>query len=528
MLRRFSRSVPALLAASVVLSLSACAGGGASGKVLRVGLQDEFKTLDPAIGYDVPSWGAEHLLFNSLVTYDFDSRVAPDLAESWQVEDGGKAYTFKLREGVTFHDGRPMTSQDVVYSFNRLLDPATKSPGASFYTDIVGAGERLAGKAESVSGVTAPDARTVRIALKAPNAIFLQLVAMPFASVVPSGATSAELARKPIGTGPFALASWSSGQKIAFKKHAGYFDPKGPQLEGVEYQLGVNESLETLKFERGELDLLGANRNIPAADFSRLKDDARLKPLMLSAPDAAFHYVGMNCQVAPFDNAKVRRAIAHAIDKQRIVQLVNGRGQVAKGILPPTMPGYDPELAGIPHDPARAKALLAEAGMPNGFAATYYCVSNDTARKIAQSIQQDLGKVGVKLELKPLAFPTFLEAKATKGRVGIASGNWTQDFPDPSNFLTTMFHSKNIKETNSLNDSYYRNPQVDTLLDQAGAQTAPEARAKLFRQAEAIVVADAPVVPLYYPVKYQLHSARVQGYRLHPVWAMDLTGVSLK
>lgn len=525
MLRRFSTFALPLAA---MLSLTACAGGAPAGKVLRVGLQDEFKTLDPAIGYDVPSWGAEHLIYNGLVTYDFESKVAPDLAESWQVEGDGKAFVFKLRDGLKFHDGRPVTAKDVVYSFDRLLDPATKSPGAGFYADIVGATERLSGEAKALKGVTAPDDKTVRIELKTPNPIFLQLIAMPFASVVPAGITGAELARKPVGTGPFSLASWSSGQKIAFKKNPHYFNAQGPQLDGVEYQLGVNESLEVLKFERGELDLLGANRNIPAADFSRLKDDPKLKDRMLSGADAAFHYVGMNCQVAPFDKPQVRQAVAHAIDKSRIVQLVNGRGRVANGILPPTMPGFDPNLAGIPHDPAKAKALLAQAGLPDGFAATYYCVSNDTARKVAQSIQQDLGKVGIKLELKPLAFPTFLEAKATKGRVGIASGNWTQDFPDPSNFLTTMFHSKNIKETNSLNDSYYRNPKVDTLLDQAGRQTDAAKRADFFRQAEAIIVSDAPVVPLYYPVKYQLHTERVKGYKLHPVWAMDLTGVSIQ
>lgn len=524
--RHFSSLLALLTAAG--LAASGCAPGAPAGKVIRVGLQDEFKTLDPAIGYDVPSWGAEHLVYDGLVTYDFDSHVAPDLAESWTVEAGGKGFTFKLRPGVTFHDGKPMTAKDVVYSFNRLLDPATKSPGASFYTDIEGASERLAGKAATVSGVKAVDDHTVHIALKTPNPIFLQLVAMPFASIVPEGATGADLARHPVGTGPFALEKWTSGQKITFRKAPKYWNPKGPSLDGVDYQLGVNENLEVLKFERGELDLLGVNRNIPAADFSRLKDNPRTSALMLSGPDAAFHYLGMNCQVKPFDDVRVRRAVAMAIDKDRIVQLVNGRGQPARGILPPTMPGYDPNLAGIGRDPAAAKKLLAEAGFPNGFTATYYCVSNDTARKIAQSIQQDLAGVGIKLELKPLAFPTFLEAKATKGRVGIASGNWTQDFPDPSNFLTTMFHSKNIAETNSLNDSYYRNPKVDALLDTAGAATDPAKRADGFRKAEALIVADAPVVPLYYPKKFQLHAERVTGYRLHPVWAMDLTGVAIK
>ena len=516
-------SLGALMATAL---LAGCSGGAPAGKVLRVGLQDDLKTLDPAIAYDVPAWGAEHLLYSGLVTYGFDSRIAPDLASEWKVEDGGKRYVFTLREGLTFHDGKPVTAKDVVYSLDRLMNPATKSPGAGFYSDIAGAKARLAGEADALSGVKAVDERTVAITLETPNPVFLQLLAMPFASVVPEGAT--DLARQPVGAGPFKLAEWTAGQKMTFTPHAGYHGEAAPKLEGVEYVLGVNETLEVLKFERGELDLIGANRNIPAADFARLSQDPRYASQVLKGPDAAFHYVGMNCKVKPFDNAKVRQAIAHAIDKARIVQLVNGRGQIAKGILPPTMPGFDPELPGYGHDPARAKALLAEAGYPEGFKATYYCVSNDTARKIAQSIQQDLAQVGITLELKPLAFPTFLEAKATAGQVGIASGNWTQDFPDPSNFLTTMFHSKNIHETNSLNDSYYKNPRVDQLLDKAGAATAPEERARYFRQAEALVVADAPVVPLYNPVKYQITSERVKGYRLHPVWAMDLTGVTIE
>jgi ABC-type transport system substrate-binding protein len=236
----------------------------------------------------------------------------------------------------------------------------------------------------------------------------------------------------------------------------------------------------------------------------------------------------MNCKLAPFDNVKVRQAVASAIDKERIIKLVNGRGKVAPGILPPPMPGYDPTLKGIPYDPDKAKKLLAEAGMPNGFKNTYYCVSNDTATKIAQSIQQDLSKVGIQLELKPLAFPTYLDAKSTPGRVAIGAGNWTQDFPDPSNFLTTMFHSKNIKPVNSLNDAYYSNPKVDALLDAADKETDTAKRLEDFRQAEAIIVGDAACVPLYFPVKAQLHAERVLDYKMHPIWGVELAGVELK
>lgn len=520
------------IATIACLTLLGCAGGGGStaGAVFRVGLQDDPKSLDPAIGYDVPSWAIEHLMYESLVTYGFDSRIAPALATSWK-EEGGKAYVFTLRKDAKFHDGKPVTAKDVVASFERLVDPATKSPGATFYTDVVGVKDRLAGKATPL-GVKAVDDATVRIELERPNLIFLQLLAMPFASVVPAGTKTEDLARKPIGSGPFAFDAWTSGQKIALKRHphvAPAAAPAGAKpIEGVEVALGLNESLEVLKFERGELDVVGALRNIPAADFARLQADPKLKDRMLSGPDAAVHYVTLNTTVKPFDKLEVRQAIAKAVDKKRVVQLVNGRGQVANGILPPTMPGFNPDLEGIAYDPAGAKALLAKAGLPNGFDATYYCTSSDTQRKVAQSLQQDLEKVGIKLTIKAMAFPTYLQAKSTKGQVGIGSGNWSQDFPDPSNFLTTMFHSKNIKETNSLNDSYYKNAKVDALLDKAEGAGDPNERARLFREAEAIIVEEAPAVPLYYPVKYQLRGERVAGYQLHPVWGLELAGAGIK
>ncbi|HEY9721981.1 MAG TPA: ABC transporter substrate-binding protein, partial [Oscillatoriaceae cyanobacterium] len=516
----FRRLVP-LVALAL---LTGCANTAPPPGVLRVALQDDLKTLDPAIGYDVPSWSAEHLMYRSLVNYGFDNRIVPDLASSWRVEDGGTRYVFTLRPHLAFSDGKPLTSTDVVASLDRLLNPATKSPGASFYTEIVGGADCLAGRAHHASGLVANDPHTVSITLAHADPIFLQLLAMPFTAVLPAGTPT--VAHAPIGEGPFKLAEWVPGVRMRFVRNPYASEPN--HLRGVTYELGINETLEVLKFERGELDLLGVNRNIPAAEFGLMMEDPKYARRMVHAPDAAINYIGMNCRVAPFDKPLVREAIACAIDKKRLVTLVNNRGQVAQGMVPPPVPGFDPTLAGYPYDPARARALLAKAGFPHGFSNTYYCVSNDSAVKIAQAIQQDLAQVGINLTIKALAFPTFLDAKATAGRVGISSGNWSQDYPDPSDFLTTMFASKNIHATDSLNDTYYSNPQVDHWLDQAGAAADPAERAKYFRLAEKQIVQDAPVVPLYFPVKYQMASARVQGFRIHPIWAMALSGVSVK
>lgn len=519
------------LAGPVALALASCAASGqdAAG-VFRLAMQDEPKSLDPAIGYDVPSWSLAHLVFEGLVTYGFQNEIRPALATKWS-HDAHTRWTFTLRENAVFHDGRPVTVRDVIASFERLLDPATKSPGAAFYRNIVGADDRLAGRAAGVRGITSPGAGQLRIELNSPDPIFLQRLAMPFASVVPAGVTSADLARKPVGSGPFAFDSWKSGQRLSFKRnpHAvAPFKQEGVQaIERVDLQLGINESLEVLKFERGELDLIGALRNIPAADFSRLAARPPAGSRMLKAPDAAVHYVTINTGVKPFDQRDVRRAVAQAINKAKIVQLVNGRGTAAATFLPPHLPGYNPRFKGLRYDPQAAKAQLSRAGFSAGFDVTYACVANDTQRKIAQAIQQDLKQVGIRVTIKPMAFPTYLQAKSTRGQVAIGSGNWSQDYPDPSNFLVTLFHSKNIRDADSLNDSFYVNPKVDALFDRADQTLDEGQRFSMLQKAESLILEDAAVVPLYHPVKYHLVAARVLGYALHPVWGLELQGTGL-
>ncbi|HEY9856331.1 MAG TPA: ABC transporter substrate-binding protein, partial [Stenomitos sp.] len=241
----------------------------------------------------------------------------------------------------------------------------------------------------------------------------------------------------------------------------------------------------------------------------------------LTKPDHATYYVGMNNRIKPFDNPLVRQAVAMAIDKKRLVRLVNGRGVPARGFLPPTLPGANPQVQGAPYDPARAKALLARARYPHGFATTYWCSNAQTSLKIAQSIQYDLSRIGIQATLRPLAFPVFLSAVGREGNVPIFTGNWSQDFPDPSNFLGTIFSSRAIRPVNSLDTTFFSNAQVDRLLDTA-ARTMPEpSRFGLYRQTEQLILELSPVVPLFHPKRYALAQPGVKGLELHPVWPVD-------
>lgn len=495
---------------------------------LRLALADDLRSLDPAVGFSVSTMAAYHLMYDGLLALDHQGQLVPALAERWSSLEGGKAYEFTLKAGLRFHDGRPVGPLDVKASLERLLNPATRSPGGDFYKRLVGAPAILEGKAtELKGGFEATGPLSFKLNLSEAQPIFPLLLAMPFASIVPAGESTDRLRERPLGTGPFAFDTWAPGRSMRLKAFDHANARPVPAVSGVHFSIGLSEGMEVLAYERGDLDLIGAIRNVPAADYGRLSHDPRYAKLMVEGADASYHYVGMNCEVKPFDDLRVRRAVAMAIDKERIVRLVNGRGTPARGILPPSMPGFDPSFQGIAHDPAGAKRLLAEAGFPEGFSAEYHHVANDSAGKLAEALQKDLGEVGIRLSLKPLALPTYLDLKSTRGRVGIGAGNWSQDYPDPGNFLTTMFHSQGIHDVNSVNDSFFKDAEVDRLLDQAEAEATPSLRLQLFRKAEARIVGQVPVVPLYHPKRVQFRSARVEGYRLHPVFGYAFEGVRL-
>lgn len=516
------------LALASILAVG-CSGPTSSGKaILNVGLQDPPSTLDPATAYNIPAIGVSHLMFNGLVTFDGRAAIVPDLAESWTLSPDGREYRFTLRQGVTFHDGQPMTSADVKYSLERVLRPETKSPGASFFRLIEGAPDVTAGKADHASGIETPTPDSVVIRLSAPQPYFLQLLAMGFGSIVPAGkADDADFEKQPIGTGPFVFERMIAGQRISLAKNPNYFKADEPQLDGIEIHLGLNEQVETLRFERGELDVLGVFRNIGAADYVRLAQDAKWQPYFHEAPDNSTHYLGLNTGMKPFDDAKVREAVARAIDKSKIVTLLNGRAVPAEGMLPPALPGFDPEDRGYPYSPDVSRKLLAEAGYPNGFSVPYWTSNSQTVLKVAQQIQQDLAQVGIKAELKPVTFPTLLSAVSRPGNAPMFGGNWTQDYPDPSNFLPTLFHSRQITPTHAINTTFFRDALSDRLLDQADTMPSEEERFAIYRKAQARIIGQAPVVPLYHPKNVDLVQPWVKGYRIHPVWPLDPTGLSI-
>ena len=501
----------------LLVLLGGCApsssGDAAPGEpYLRLADQDDIPTLDPARGYDTASWQFEEMLFNTLVDYDGEGQLVPELASEWEVSDEQRTYTFHLRSDVRFTNGRSVEAGDVRFSIERVLSPQTRSQGAEFFRGIVGAdtcGEQQC----RVSGIETPDAHVLRIRLREFDPLFLHKLAMPFAAAVPAEEVARwgeDFARHPVGSGPFKLQEWAAGQRLLFVRNPDYFVTGVPRLAGVLRLVGVNDDLAWLKYKSGQLDVA----NIPPAEFPQVMRDPQLQPLLRHVTTMRTSYLGMKCTLPPFTDRRVRQAMNYAVNKEKLLHLINERGVVAKGFVPPNMPGYNPHVEGYPFDPPRARALLAEAGYASGFATTLWIRSDETTRRLAQSVQQDLAEVGVVVRIKPLAWGPFLEAVRLPDLVPFFYLGWEADFPDPSNFLEVLLDSKNVGTNNNTD---YSNPEVDALLAAAASTVDPAARLQLLQSAELIAIADAPWVFLFHPVSYEIVSPRVRDFALHPL-----------
>lgn len=518
------------LASILILQLTACDDGGvavqrfeADKNALRIAVPSDPRSLDPAIAYDIVTWPLVRSVFHGLIDYDDDLKLYPWQSESWTISNDGKTITFKLRTDIRFTNGRRVVAADYVYTLERILNPATKSPGQGFFRNIVGAGAFQDGKADHVAGLMAPDDTTFIIELQKPDLPFLFVLAMPFAYVVPREEVEKnplEFGRYPVGTGPFQLADWQRGLSMTFTRNPDFFQPETIKLDEINIMVGGDATVHMMMFERGELDIASVTSSgIPDPDFIRVMNNPDLRRLVASQPLNAILYLPMNTEMPPFDNVKVRKAVNHAIDKDRIITLISDRGIPATGVLPPGMPGYNPDLEGYDYNPERAKQLLVEAGYPDGFETELMIVAqNSSETKIGQAVQQDLNKIGIKLTLKPVTGATRIDALGRRNTVPFGTFGWYQDYPDPSNFLDVLLNGRRITDVNSNNVAFYNNEIVNNLLDEAAFITDMDRRLALYREAEEIIVEEAPWVFLYYPNMYLLRQAWLNGLKLNPVW----------
>jgi ABC-type transport system substrate-binding protein len=465
--------------------------------------KDDVSTLDPAIGYDWQNWSIIKSLFDGLMDYKpGTTELVPDLAESYEITNDGKIFTFKLRPGVKFTNGREVTAEDVKYSIERVLDPATQSPGAGFFG--------------SIDTITVVDPLTIQFDLSRPDATFLHVMAINFAHVVPKEAVEelgADFGHNPVGSGAFKMREWTLGQRLVLEKNADYWNEGVPNFDSITFEFGQDPAVALLRLQKGEVDVLGDG--IPPAQFLEVKDDPQYAGQIVEGGQLHTGYVTMNVNTEPFDDVRVRKAVNMAIDKDRIVRIINNRAVPANQPLPPSMPGYIQNFEGYAYDPEGAKALLAEAGLADGFTTELYVYNTDPNPRIAQAIQQDLAAVGITAELKPLAQAAVIAAGGDGSAPMIWSGGmaWIADFPDPSNFYGPILGCGGAVQ-GGWNWSWYCNEELDMLAAEADAMTDPaqaEERFKLWGEIYARVMEDAPWVPVFNEQRFTMRSKRMGG-----------------
>ncbi len=499
--------------ASLLVVLAAALGcrGAAPSTTARRTLIDardtyDPRSLDPALSTDVPTGRAVSYVFEGLTRFTADARLEPALATRWELSADGRTYTFHLRPHVVFQNGRPFGAGDVVHSFTRALDPATHGGRAEPLLPIQGASAFADGKATTVSGLSAPDDSTVVITLDQPLAIFPKLLAMPVASVLPADAP-ASVGDHPVGTGPWKLVTWKHDDYLLFARNANYWGGP-PKADSLEARIIAEPSTAVAEFESGNVDVA----EIPPDEVESWEADSSRKPLLRDAPSLQLVYVAINTTRGPLRDRRVRQAINDAVDTRTILQqLVHGRGQPAAGVIPPSLGGADTTRAPYPYDPAKARALLAAAGHPDGIDVELWTGATPIMVRVAEAIQGYLNAVGIRTKIVQRDAASAREA-ARKGETDLFLKDWYADYPDAENFLDPLLAGTNTGVGGNV--SFYRNPAFDRLMSAARREPDEPKRNALYRQADSLAYADAPMIDLYFYDKLYAVQPWLQGFTL--------------
>jgi oligopeptide transport system substrate-binding protein len=511
-------SVPLLLWLGFGAALGVLAAGArvsaqerpaSDGGAYRRPLANDPVTLDPARIGDVFSRSVAQQIFDGLVQFDQTLTIMPALAQFWKASRDGLTWTFTLRKGVRFHHGRVVTADDVVFSLTRLLDPAVKSGAADLFLGIRGAPEFRDRKATHVAGLAALDPHTVQVTLTEAPVPFVSLLGLGHAKIVPRDAVTElgeQFGTRPVGTGPFRFVRWERGREIVLAANPDYFDGP-PKLGRVVFRVFPGGPRDAIyqEFKSGGLE----DTLVPAKDYRQVI--ASPQHQYVRRPMFSLRHYGLNTRQKPLDDRRVRQALNYAIDRDAIVEeIFLSRFLPARGILPPGTLGYNPQLRGYPHDPARARELLAQAGYPGGQGppplAIWSATRDEDVLKEHERIRQDLAAVGIRAEFQYLPdWPAYTKRLGERG-FPVYLYAWFADVPDPENFLGKLFHSRSAR-----NYTGYANPAVDRLLEDARREDNPVRRVELYRRAEVIVLDDAPIIPFWYHTYERLFQPYVRG-----------------
>jgi peptide/nickel transport system substrate-binding protein len=521
--------LPWLIGLLIVLPASA----GAAGKDLVIGFSGDATSLNPVVATDGQSYIAEWPIFDSLVELDDKLNVKPSLAESWEVSKDSLTYTFKLKKGVRWHDGKPFTARDVAFTFHSVLDPKVITPHRAYFDALAGFPE-LTNKDNPkrpdellVKPIEVLDDHTVRFRLRYPSGSFLAVLVNPRAGIVPEHVlkgqdlNTAEFNRKPIGTGPFKFVEWRRGERIVLEANEQYHGGR-PGLNRLIFRVIPDAVVLIQELRAGGVDFVDRP---PLQEVARLKQTPGLQVLVTD--NTSYTYFGYRQDLAPFDDLRVRRAFYHAVDAGTIVkEVLQGYAVVATGQFPPSSWAFDPSVKPYAYDPNRAKALLAEAGWKPGADGILakdgkrmsFSIRHDQADQAVKDsaviIQEYLKRIGVEARLEALDWPTFVKKLFASEFEGIVVG-WTNHH-DPDPFAYTIWHSSQWKGRNF---AHYKNPKADELLEGARRTANQAERKKLYGEFSRVLMEDAPYVFLYFPQQVYVTRQGYEGFVPIPTFA---------
>jgi peptide/nickel transport system substrate-binding protein len=466
--------------------------------IITVAIPVSPNNLDPRYGTDENSARAHQLLYNDLLRWDEQTRLAPGLAASWDTADY-QTYRITLREGVRFHDGDELTSADVVHTFTSMMDPAFASPWRGAFRDL--------------GSVVAIDRYTVDFVLKQPSGSFLPNLVF---KIVPAG-SGKELRERPVGTGPYQFVSYAVDDRLELRAFRDYFEGL-PRNRGIILKIVPDDIMRGLELRKVTADLV-VNDLPPDMVYQLEKEGLSLS----RSPGVDYQYVGFNLRDSVLKDVRVRQAIGHAIDRQAIVDyLRRGLATVADSMLPPTNWAHQPDVLVLDYDPERAKALLDEAGYPDPdgdgprprLSLSYKTSSVEFSRLQAAVIQQNLRAVGVEVDVRSYEFAT-LYADIIKGNFQMYSLQWVGGALADPDILRRVFHSQQVPP-GGFNRGHFSDPEVDRMIDAASKATDYETRRQLYGKVQRLLADAAPYISLWHRTNFALAQPALQGIRLSP------------
>ena len=482
-----------VMALTVLVLMSPAAPAPAPSGLLRVGMEAQPTTMDPGLSTDLYSQQVYSQVLEGLLQLDPDGVPKPALAESWTPSADGRVWTFKLRQNVKFHDGTDFTADDVKFTLDRILNPDTRSPQRGLLSQI--------------NAVDVVDRNTVRITTRAAFVPILTNLATG-AYVLPRAyhtRVGRDFARRPVGTGPYKWIEWVADERVVLEANPDYYAGR-PAMDRVQFRFIPEASVRLAELESGGTDVIAG---IPAQDLRRLR--VSLLVDLHEVIGTNYRLMAFNTSVKPYDDVRVRQAIAHAVDRQKVVDVVwPGRGVVAEGPIPPTSWAYDERFRGLGFNLNRAKQLMAEAGHASGFEMNYLITAGEEAQREVALIIDQLKQINVNVKVTAVEFPTLLD-RLLKTNYDVLRVGWTVS-PEPDLLLYNPFHTSAI---GGFNFTKYRNARVDELLDRGRTVTNQNDRIRIYRDAQRIIVQEAPMVFIFHEKRTYASRKAVTGFRPH-------------